>query len=206
MTLQSSGAISLLDLRTEFGVSGTVDFSTFYSGTEGAVPPPFNGFNDDIPTSGSGTSISLNDFYGAQNTYEVTITSVGSVTSKVSEIRGYSGQTQIYGNISNSFLPNLQAQLKSSNNSYFLGSNITLQMSAVDDAGGFGATKIGAFTTVTWFAETTTVKYRKNQLSVGGIYPDRSYSVLIGTVSEGAKFWPHVPTGGVVKIRFENNG
>lgn len=206
MTLQSSGAISLLDLRTEFGVSGTVDFSTFYSGTEGAVPPPFNGFNDDIPTSGSGTSISLNDFYGAQNTYEVTITSVGSAASKLSEVRGFVRDS--VGNIANDGLvPNLQGKIVASNSSFFLGSNITLSVSAINNEGGFGSDKTGAWTTVTWFAQTTTVKYRKNQMSVSGrTGGGANYVVQIGTVSEGARYWPHVPTGGIVRIRFENNG
>ena len=59
MALQSSGAISLQDLKTEFGDTGASSLSEFYRG--GSLVPN-TGTNAAVPTSGQ---ISLTDFYGA---------------------------------------------------------------------------------------------------------------------------------------------
>lgn len=62
MALQSSGAISLQDLKTEFGDTGASSLSEFYRG--GSLVPN-TGTNAAVPTSGT---ISLTDFYGASAT------------------------------------------------------------------------------------------------------------------------------------------
>lgn len=59
MALQSSGAISLSDLQTEFGGSNPISLSEYYRG--GAYVPD-TPTNSGVPTSGA---ISLSDFYGA---------------------------------------------------------------------------------------------------------------------------------------------
>jgi len=59
MALQTSGAISLLDLKNEFGGSNPVRLSDYYRGGS-IVPDIFN--NQDVPTSGT---IKISDFYGA---------------------------------------------------------------------------------------------------------------------------------------------
>lgn len=61
MALQSSGAISLSDLQTEFGGSNPISMSEYYRG--GSYVPNLSASNASIPTSGS---ISLGDFYGAR--------------------------------------------------------------------------------------------------------------------------------------------
>lgn len=64
MALQTSGAISIGDLRTEFGDTGSSSLSEFYRG--GSLVPN-TGTNAAVPTSGE---ISLTDFYGAAATAE----------------------------------------------------------------------------------------------------------------------------------------
>lgn len=60
MPLQSSGAISLLDIAGEFG-GGTPHFISEYYRNGGLVPT--NAYNTNIPTSGT---IEFRDFYGAR--------------------------------------------------------------------------------------------------------------------------------------------
>lgn len=68
MTLQSSGAISILDIVGEFGGSGSHSLTEYYRG--GAFVPNISE-NSSIPTSGT---ISLTDFYGATATPPITVT------------------------------------------------------------------------------------------------------------------------------------
>jgi hypothetical protein len=66
MTLQSSGPISINDLKTEF-TSSANDLLSYYRG--GGIVPD-TGANSGVPTSGA---ISLEDFYGAEGTaFDVT--------------------------------------------------------------------------------------------------------------------------------------
>ena len=68
-------AISINDLRTEFGVTGTRSLSDFYSGGSivgaGTVGFPTGGAGVTIP---SGGTISLNNFHGASSLFFITIT------------------------------------------------------------------------------------------------------------------------------------
>jgi len=84
MALQSSGAISFDNLRTEYGNGGSIALSEMYRG--GAFVLDHSN-NSGVPTSGT---ISLSNFYGANNTapsWSMTLT-VGSITGKINEF-GY---------------------------------------------------------------------------------------------------------------------
>lgn len=109
MTLQSSGPISLEDLRKEFGGNSSepVSFLKYYSGSAGNVSdfPVFR--NSAIPVSGSGSNISLGDFYGTINADRVTITSVASVPGKGVVYRGILGD--VGGTLSGRRFTNINA-------------------------------------------------------------------------------------------------
>ena len=111
MTLQSSGAISLEDLRKEFGGNSSepVSFLKYYSGSAGNVSdfPVFA--NSAIPVSGSGSNISLGDFYGTVNADRVTITSVASAPGKGIVYRGVLGAA--YGSFSGRRFTNINAAI-----------------------------------------------------------------------------------------------
>lgn len=62
MTLQSSGAISILNIVGEFGGSGSHSLSEYY---KGGTWVPSTTIGGSIPTGSAGTQISLSNFYGA---------------------------------------------------------------------------------------------------------------------------------------------
>lgn len=69
MTLQSSGAISLLDLQNEYGGSSPISLSEYYRGGSFVqsgfyLKGSFVALNTGVPTSGT---ISLSNFYGQGN-------------------------------------------------------------------------------------------------------------------------------------------
>ena len=67
MALQTSGSISLYDIRDEFEQSNPVPLQDYYRG--GGIVPDISA-NSSIPTSGS---ISVQDFYGAMNLSPFTV-------------------------------------------------------------------------------------------------------------------------------------
>lgn len=73
MTLQTSGAITLTDIQTEFGGSAPTSLSEYYRG--GTYVGDIS-LNSGIPTSGA---ISLTDFYGAQDVLPSSFTRIGYV-------------------------------------------------------------------------------------------------------------------------------
>jgi hypothetical protein len=77
MALQTSGAISLLDLKNEFGGFNPVRLSDYYRGGR-LVPNLFN--NSGVPSSGT---IKISDFYGASAVTTETL-SVSPVSNDVS--------------------------------------------------------------------------------------------------------------------------
>tara|TARA_Y100000289_G_scaffold43404_1_gene43162 strand:+ start:1134 stop:1769 length:636 start_codon:yes stop_codon:yes gene_type:complete len=101
MTMQSSGAISLSQIQTEFGGSNPVSMNEYYVGGAN-VSSNIGAFNPNgIPSSGS---ISFNDFYGASGCAETWSATVnpgartapyteGSVGA-LSEYWGYHGSNQ----------------------------------------------------------------------------------------------------------------
>ena len=101
MALQSSGAISFNNLRTEYGNGGTIALSEMYRGGSFVLN---HSNNSGVPTSGT---ISLNNFYGQNNTapsWSTTMT-VGQITGKLAEIGyGNAGAVQnrapTYGSLS----------------------------------------------------------------------------------------------------------
>lgn len=83
MALPSSGLITLLQIKSEFGGTGTVSLTDYYR-NGGLVPNMPQNF--DVPTSGL---ISLTDFYGASSTIyqavaaDTTNTEAGSTSQNV---------------------------------------------------------------------------------------------------------------------------
>ena len=67
MAIQSSGAISLSDIQTEFGGSNPISISEYYRGGTYVTPN-----NTSVPTSGT---ISLSNFYGATRQFSYTFSS-----------------------------------------------------------------------------------------------------------------------------------
>lgn len=65
MTLQTSGAISLADIQTEFGGDGSISLSEYYAGGS-YVPAGTNGYPGNVSTAiPSSGAISFSNFYGA---------------------------------------------------------------------------------------------------------------------------------------------
>jgi hypothetical protein len=79
MPLQSSGTISLNDVRNEFGASGSPDMAEYYRGG-GRVPDN----NNNVPTSGQ---IALSNFYSGANGYYVSVGQWNPFSGFV--VRGY---------------------------------------------------------------------------------------------------------------------
>ena len=74
MAIQSSGAISLSDLQTEFGGSNPISLSEYY---QNASPDLVTENNTNVPNTGN--SIDLSDFYGATLAQTVTYEIIGGV-------------------------------------------------------------------------------------------------------------------------------
>jgi hypothetical protein len=72
MALQSSGAISLSDIQTEFGGSNPTSLSEYYRGGSNVINASVN---NSIPTSGA---ISLTDFYGTEGVLASSFTRIGT--------------------------------------------------------------------------------------------------------------------------------
>jgi len=90
VALQSSGAISLGDLKTEFGDTGSSSLSEFYRG--GSLVPN-TGTNAAVPTSGE---IQLSDFYGAEAAgwqWTQTYTSMNEGVTRTFQFEDTSGAT-----------------------------------------------------------------------------------------------------------------
>jgi len=70
MAIQTSGAITLSDIQTEFGGSNPVSLSEYYAGGS-YVPSGTSGTNGSVPASGA---ISLSNFYGTSALFAFNIT------------------------------------------------------------------------------------------------------------------------------------
>lgn len=81
--LQTSGTISLNDVRNQFGASGSPDMAEYYRGGTNAarVHSYGSGHNTNIPTSGQ---ISMNQFWGAHRGWHLTCgeTNTGGILSR----------------------------------------------------------------------------------------------------------------------------
>lgn len=99
MALQTSGAISLSDIQTEFGGSNPISLSEYYAGGS-YVPSGTSGTNGAVPTSGA---ISLSDFYGTQAGVTITVT---EGTDTISNHDGTNNNAKIYGWYHRFYLPN----------------------------------------------------------------------------------------------------
>ena len=114
MALQSSGAIALSDIQTEFGGVNPISMSEYYRG--GAYTTTNN---TNVPTAGV---ISVGNFYGAQNSIEMTYEIIGA---------GGEGGGGSYGGTG-----------ASGGSSSFSGTNFT----TVTSAGGAGGISQGYYT------------------------------------------------------------
>ena len=100
MTLQSSGAISLANVQSEFGSSNPIGINEYYRGGSNV---PNSSANSSIPTSGT---ISLSNFYGgvaatADNTFTLVV-GANIVSSKFASSSEYGAAD------TSSILPNIQ--------------------------------------------------------------------------------------------------
>ncbi len=96
MALQSSGAIKLSEIQSEFGGANPVSLSEYYSGGS-FVPAGTSG----VPSSGA---ISVGDFYGASNQYSFNIASdtLNADIRALAISDGWDGQTPLVVNINSS--------------------------------------------------------------------------------------------------------
>jgi len=86
MALTSSGAISVNDIRTEFGLTGAVSFNDLYRGTNGDGTIRDNyGENDGVPLSGA---LEFSDFYDLYRE--------GDITDKLANFNTYHDGGLIY--------------------------------------------------------------------------------------------------------------
>lgn len=100
MALQTSGAISMSNIQSEFGGGNPISINNYY---RGGARVPNSSVNSSIPTSGT---ISLSNFYGgasatADNTFNFTM-GLGSTGGKYAmNVYGASNSASYLGNISN---------------------------------------------------------------------------------------------------------
>ena len=89
MTLQSSGAISLSDIRDEYnnGSSAPIDIDDYYRGGSlvraNASNNTSTNLSADVPTSANSSPLSLNDFYGQKRAFRKTYSSTATDQSGV---------------------------------------------------------------------------------------------------------------------------
>ena len=89
MTLQSSGAISLSDIRDEYnnGSSAPIDIDDYYRGGSlvraNASNNTATNLSADVPTSANNSSLSINDFYGQTRAFKKTYSSTATNQSGV---------------------------------------------------------------------------------------------------------------------------
>jgi len=86
--LQTSGTISMNDIRNQFGASGSPDMTEYYRGGVNAsrVHSYGSGHNTNVPTSGT---ISMSNFYGAHRGWHLVCGQVNFGTNFIRNI-GYS--------------------------------------------------------------------------------------------------------------------
>ena len=89
MTLQSSGAISLSDIRDEYnnGSSAPIDIDDYYRGGSlvraNASNNTATNLSADVPTSANSSPLSINDFYGQKRAFRKTYSSTATDQSGV---------------------------------------------------------------------------------------------------------------------------
>ena len=89
MTLQSSGAISLTDIRDEYnnGSSAPIELDDYYRGGSfvraNATNNTSTNLSADVPTSANSSPLSINDFYGQKRAFRKTYASTATDQSGV---------------------------------------------------------------------------------------------------------------------------
>lgn len=93
MALQSSGAISLANIQTEFGGSNPISLNEYYVGGSN-VPSGIGGFNpNSIPSSGA---ISMSQFYNSTNAIESWSATINPSARPAPYTRS-TGQEEVWG-------------------------------------------------------------------------------------------------------------
>lgn len=95
MALQSSGAISLANIQTEFGGSNPISLSEYYRGGSYVTDN-----NTGVPTSGA---IQLDDFYGAVKQFQFTISTSYTTTQNLRSLAlaaGWNGADPVVATVS----------------------------------------------------------------------------------------------------------
>jgi len=209
MTLQASGTISFADLRDEFAdVTGSVSFARYYAGTQGEVPPAVTGSgqNPNIPVSGASSSIALNDFYSAQNFYQMSIVSVAEFTGKLQLIRGGINNSQ-FGDRT---LYNLDGQMARQGYDSLSGTGGTLAPGRYIEISATNKESVMAWTTCTMLNTTTGISDKfingvTALISPGSFYGSPNKYRWAVSVTAG-NYGPYDPIGSQVRTTFENNG
>ena len=209
MTLQASGAISLADLRDEFGdATGSVSFARYYAGTQGEVPPQIGSVNPNIPVSGSSSSIALNDFYSAQNFYQMSIVSVYESSSKLGLFRGAVADT----GFGNTELYNLDGtMLQQGYDSFSGGGGLAASPGRFISVSSNDKESVMAWTTCTMYNTTTGITDK----FINGVTALTSPGTpILGQTNRykwyvsvtAGNYGPYNPIGSQVRTTFENNG
>lgn len=160
MALQTSGTITIGDLRTEFGDTGSSSLSEFYRG--GSLVPN-TGTNAAVPTSGT---ISLSDFYGA-----------AAVAQSWQWVQTY---TSMGEGVTRTFQFEDVNDIITSGTFSWSINGTTSDFNAVSDTGTISATSQGSFS-ITTKNDATTEGTENYILSVsygGGTILTQSFSVL----------------------------
>lgn len=215
MTLQASGAISLADLRDEFGdVTGSVSLARYYAGTQGEVPPPITGSgqNPNIPVSGSSSSIALNDFYSAQNFYQMSIVSVREFTDKLRLFRGGPAGSTGDSAFGNRELYNLDGNVyQQGYDSFSGGGGIIASPGRFIAVSANDKESVMAWTTCTMLNPSTGISDK----FINGVTALTSPGTpILGAANRyiwyiivtAGNYGPYDPIGSQVRTTFENNG
>jgi len=139
MAIQTSGAITLSDIQTEFGGSNPVSLSEYYAGGS-YVPSGTSGTNGAVPTSGE---IEVSDFYGTQSGITITVT---EGTDTILNHDATNANAKIYGYYHRNYLPNVY-------NLGFVYSPYTAHTGARSPTAVNGATIVGLYWSPSKYSE-----------------------------------------------------
>tara|TARA_B100002019_G_scaffold292144_1_gene314360 strand:+ start:2080 stop:2694 length:615 start_codon:yes stop_codon:yes gene_type:complete len=201
MTLQSSGAISINDLVGEYGGSAPHSLSEYYKGG-GLVGNHSN--NPNVPTSGT---ISLNNFYGANNTAPVTTDNIVAITLTGS----YTVPGAKFGNVHYGVSPPHIGSFTDSSFTNFAGTATYTMTALYQDVGSILANSFvrvtGNFNGVTWASAFgysnmnfssggTTYITLGGAIAVNGIYNSGTNTTVWNALGANSQF----PTSGSLTI------
>lgn len=148
MTLQTSGAISLSQIQTEFGGANPISMSEYYAGGAN-VPGSTSGVNGAVPASGT---ISMSKFFG---TSDVAFSPSGGTSA---------GAPQTLSDIGNLYA---SVSITCNQSATWNWSNYAGSGGSVDTASGNSATSITFSISTTEFGGTQTSSYTVSATAAG---------------------------------------